>query len=271
MYDKRNAPIVRAGFVIDPQLTCPIATGDAGLWHDSATGKATLHAADGRDRGLLRNEGVIPAARMAYSANPVNNDTITIGGHIYKFVTSLAAATTFAQVKVLGTAALSLAAAVHAINGVTDSNVVQASTPFTDSIVADAVSATVLRVRLADAKGGNAVPGVSSTLTLAASITAGAAAWSAANLNVSGKAATDSKMSFFQHAITAEEVTNASFQFELPFTPTAFSAFVTASTGVQRASTDAVTISGNAISVALAGGGSPAIQAGDLLRVWAIE
>ncbi len=138
-------------------------------------------------------------------------------------------------------------------------------------LVADAVSATVLRIRKANARGGTAIAGTVSATTLAASITAGASAWSVADLAATGKAATDMKCSLFQFAITAAMVTNGSMQFELPFTPTAFSAFVTGSTGVQRASTDAVTISGNAINVALAGSASPAIQAGDLLRVWAIQ
>lgn len=270
-YDRTNGTMLRAAYILNAQATCPIAAGDVGLWHDSVAGKTTLRAADGKDRGLMRNEGVVPAARVAFSANPANNDALTIGTKTFTYKTTLIAATTTTQVKILGSAALTLAATLDAINGVTNINVVKDTTPFAASLLADAVTATVLRLRKADAQGGNAVPGTVAATTLAASITGGASAWSAADLSVSGKAATDSKMALFQFAITAAMVTNASFQFELPFTPTAFSLFVTASTGVQRASTDAGTISGNAINIALAGGASPAIQAGDLVRVWAIE
>lgn len=271
MFDKRNAPMIRAAFVVDPQSTCPVSTGDIGLWHNSVLPKTLLRGSDGNDRGLVRTEGVIPAARCAFSANPADADTLTIGTKTFTFKTTLVAATTTTQVKRGISAAVTLASLLNAINGVADATVVPDTTPFTASLLADAVSATVLRIRKADAQGGNAIPGTVSATTLAASITAGASAWSVADLSATGKLATDCKMSFFQFAITAAMVTNTSFQFELPFAPTAFSAFVTGSTGVQRASTDAVTISGNAISVALAGGGSPAIQAGDLLRVWAIE
>jgi hypothetical protein len=247
MDDRRNGPITRTAF------QQPDPNGAKLLFN----------------MGLIQC-GVVPAARMPYSANPANLDTITLGGHVFKFVTALAAATTFTQIKVLGTAALSLAAAVKAINGTSDSNVVQATTPFAASVVADAVSATVLRLRKADARGGTAQAGVADTLTLAASITAGASAWSAANLNASGKAPSSGQCSISTLTVTAAMVTATSFQVELPFTPTTVLAFVTASTGVQRASTDAVTISGNAVNVALGGGASPAIQATDKVTIIAV-
>lgn len=269
MFDRINSIIRRTGLALVAKTTSPVADGTAGLWNSS--GKLLWRLSGGQDVGLVRGEGVIPSARCAFSANPSDADTLGIGTHTFTFKTTLAAAGATTQVKILGSAALTLAALLDAINGVTNANVVQATTPFSASIVADAVSATVLRIRKADEQGGTAIAGTVSSTALAASITAGASAWSAADLNVTGKSASDAKASFFQFAVTAAMVTNGSFQVELPFTPTAFSAFVTSSAGVQRASTDAVTISGNAISVALAGGASPAIQAGDLVRVWAIE
>lgn len=245
MWDKQNGPIVRSNY------QSPDAAGNVFNY-------------------AMMQEGVVPAARCAFSANPANNDTLTIGGKTFTFKTTLIAATTTTQVKRGGSAAVTLASLLDAINGVTNANVVKDTTPFTLSVLADAVSATVLRLRLANAQGGSPIAGVSATMALAASITGGAAAWSAANLNVSGKAPSDS-CSLSTVAITAAMVTNASFQVELPFTPTSVLAFVTASTGVQRASTDAVTISGNAISIALGGGASPAIQAGDLVTILACE
>jgi len=265
----KNAVRAGAGWTTTQQSSNPIASTDYGSWRDSNDVMQKSLAGIVAGEALLM--GIIPSARMAFSANPTAADTITIGGKTFTFKSSLVAATTTTQVKILGSAALTLAALLDAINGVTNANVVLDTTPFTASIVADAVTATVLRIRKASAQGGTAIAGTVSSTALACSITAGASAWSAANLNVSGKAATDSKMSVGAVTITAAMVTNASFQIELPFTPTTLHWTCSASTGVQRAITDAVTISGNAISVALAGGASPAIQAGDIFRFTAIQ
>lgn len=259
-----------AALTMTPQSLCPVVVGDEGVWLDSVTGQLKKRNAGGADSGIMTSEGVIPAARLNFATNPTNDDTVTIGTKTFTFKTTLIAATTTTQVKILGSAALTLAAFLDAINGVTNADVVRDTTPFAALIVADAVTSTKVRIRNAASQGDTAIAGTVASTALSETLTAAADIWSAANLNVSGKVATDMKVSLFQFAITAAMVTNASFQFELPFTPTAFSAFVTASTGVQRASTDAVTVSGNAINVALAGGASPAIQAGDLVRVWAI-
>jgi hypothetical protein len=214
--------------------------------------------------------GVIPSARMAYSANPANGDVMAIGTPSFQFVTALGAQTTATQIKVLGSAALSLASAINAINGVADANVVIGSTPPLTTIFADAQSATVLRIRFDPNHTQTPTAGVIGSTALTCTITAGATAWSAANLNVSGKAETDQNISVGRVAITAAMITNTSYQIELPFTPTIVEWNVTASTGVLRSITDAVTISGNAISIALAGGASPATQPGDLFSFTAI-
>lgn len=247
MWDRQNAPIVRSSF------QQPDPNGPSGNFNH-----------------MMGQRGVIPSARCAFSANPANNDTLTIGGKTFTFKTTLIAATTTTQVKRGASAAATLATLLNAINGVTDSNVVLDTTPFTASVVADAVSATVLRLRLASQQGGTAIAGVASSTALAASITAGATAWSVANLSASGKASVGGA-SVSQTAVTAAMLTNLSFQLELPFTPTVAMCFVTSSAGVQRASTDAITISGNAVNIGLAGGASPAIQVGDLLTVLAYE
>src|SRR5262249_40743873 len=131
--------------------------------------------------------GVIPSSRVAFSVNPTNNDTITIGGSSFTFVTNLAAATSTTQVKILGSAALTLAALLDAINGVTNTNIVANPTPFALSVVADAVTATVLRIRNANKQGGQAQAGTVGSTALAASVSGGASAWSIANLNATGK------------------------------------------------------------------------------------
>jgi hypothetical protein len=217
--------------------------------------------------------GSIPASRMAYSANPANNDTITIGGHVFKFVTSLAAANTFTQVKVLGSAALSLAALLDAINGVTNTaNVVQATTPFSASVIADAVTATSLRLRLAASRGNRAIAGVSGSLVLAASITAGAAAWSIANLNAYGKVNTDAQRGEATITITSAMITATAIDIEFPFPVGGFQVQALTSTGAARYTVaDLFTASGNAVHVALDGGVAPSLQNTDVLtvRAWA--
>jgi hypothetical protein len=273
MWDKINGPIKRSAFqpTAPTGTVCDVASGDAGLWMNN--GKFLYRRTSPVvDTGLVQQRGVIPSARMAFSAAPGNTDPFAIGTATFQFLTTLIAATTYTQIKRLATPALTLAATLDAINGVSNANVVPGSTlSGLPAIVADAVSATVLRIRKADAIGGNAIAGTVTSTALSCTITAGASAWSVANLNASGKAESDCQISTGQVAITAAMVTNASFQVELPFTPTSAWCFVTSSAGVQRASTDAITISGNAINIALGGGASPAIQAGDLVNFMAVE
>lgn len=209
----------------------------------------------------IMSGGVIPAARVAFSVNPANNDTITIGGSSFTFKTTLIAATTTTQVKILGSAALTLAALLDAINGVTNANVVANTTPFAALVVADAVTATVLRLRKATAMGGAPVAGTVPSITLAASVTGGAAAWSAANLNVSGR--------YPKVTITAAMITNGSFQIEMDYGPSSLIFTDTSSAGVLRAVNEAITVSGNTINLVLAGGASPNFQAGDIFNFMA--
>jgi hypothetical protein len=262
-----------AAIELTPQTTCPMPVGaPLGFWSDStAANKVKRRDPSGRDTGVMSAEGVIPSARLNLATNPTDADTVTIGTKTFTFKASLVAATTTTQVKILGSAALTMAAFLDAINGVANANVVLDTTPFTLSIVADAVTATKVRIQKASKQGGTPIAGTVASTPLSRTLTAGADIWSAADLNVTGKVATDSRFTAGQFAITAAMITNGSYQVELPFTPTCFQLFVTASTGVQRASTDAVTISGNALSIALGGGASPAIQATDIVRFWAIE
>ena len=135
--------VVWHGATVYPQWsTSPISTGMDGLWNIG--GVLRWRKASGQDVGMVRQEGSIASARVAFSANPSNNDTLSIGGKTFTFKSSLGAATTTTQVKILGSAALTLAATLDAINGVTNANVVADTTPFSLSIVADAVPATEL-------------------------------------------------------------------------------------------------------------------------------
>lgn len=247
MNDRRNGPIVRSAFQ-QPDPNAP-----SGVFNEA-----------------LMQAGVVPAARLAFATDASNNDTITIGGHTFKFLTTLVAADTFTQVKRGTSAAQTLADLVKAINGTSSTNVVQATTPFSKSVVADAVG-TSLRIRLADARGGNPIAGVSASIALAEALTPAGDIWNCANLNVSGKDPGDSQCSLSAFTVTAAMVTNGSFQLELPFTPTIVSAQVRSSAGVLRSIDEAVTISSNAINFAMAGGASPNLQAGDVVAVLALE
>jgi hypothetical protein len=77
-----------------------------------------------------------------------------------------------------------------------------------------------------------------------------------------GVAAGQGSIGFATHTVTAPEVTKLNLQVEFPFTPV--SVFVT---DRSRAHNEVVTIVGNAVSVALTGGGSPNIQAADVLDI----
>lgn len=217
------------------------------------------------------NQGTIPSSRMAASVNPTANDTVTIGGTTFKFVASLGAAAAQVQVKILGSAALTYAALVDAINGVTsDTNWVEATTPFAKTVVADMVSATVLRLRNATARGGTAAAGVSASVALAASITGGAAAWTNDNLNTIGKSPADCDEACGQFTVTAAMVSALAtgIFIELPFTPTVFQFAVYTAAGVGKWTvTDAMTISGNAL--VLTSAGATHVAATDVISYWA--
>lgn len=213
----------------------------------------------------VATKGVIPAARLAFATDASNADSITIGGHEFRFLTSLIAADTFTQVKRGTSAAATRASLVNAINGVADDTVVQATTPFDKSIVADVVSTSV-RIRLADERGGVPVAGVSASIALAESLTPAGDIWDCANLNVAGRAASSSQYtSDGSVVVTAQMITNLAYNIELPFTPANFAISVRTSTGAFRAYTDTVAISGNSLLVTFGGGAAPNMQAGDII------
>lgn len=169
-----------------------------------------------------RQRGVIPSARMAASVNPTNGDIIcTIGGKQFKCVTSLAAADTFVQVKREASAALTYANLVDAINGTTstkDSKWVEATTAFDKRVLADLVTATVLRLRGAVRRGGVVSAQVAESTTLAAAVSGGASSWSVDNLNATGKALEDQDIAIFDVTVTQRMLTAGVIYIELPFT-----------------------------------------------------
>lgn len=270
MDDRRNGVIHRTAFVAaSSPTTSPIANGEAGLWHKAFKWLYRRSGPPYVDTGLFQQRGCIPAARCS-GGTPVNGNVFAIGAGTYQFVTTLTTIQTYTQIKVLGSAALSWAAALDAINGVTNANVVPGSTSTTVAIVADMVSATELRIRLADARGGNPIAGVSTSQALTATI-GGGGVWSCANLNVAGKAESDCQASRFSVGITAGMITKGSYQAELPYTPAVYSFQCYSAAGLLLAATDLITISGNAINIALAGGGAPKLVATDIVAIEACE
>lgn len=222
-------------------------------------------------------DGTVPASRCKISADATNNDDLRIGGHIFKFVTSLGAADTFTQVKRGVSLAATQQGFIDAVNGTASANVVPALTPFALAVYADLVDATHVRVRQSSAQG--AVPGgdgstaalAPTSIVLAENLTQAGDTWSCLNLNCSGSAAPSGRRTHDKVTITAQMLTNGSFQVELPFTPTKLLWGAVTSAGVLKAVDEAVTISGNAINLVCAGGGGSNWAAGDEFRFLASE
>jgi hypothetical protein len=106
-------------------------------------------------------------------------------------------------------------------------------------------------------------------MALTASVSGGASAWSAANLNETGKAESDVNESCGSTTITSADITATAKYIELPFTPTIVQYQAQTSGGVLRNPSDVVSISGNAIVITLGGGASPNLQNGDVFSFWA--
>lgn len=216
------------------------------------------------------NDGVIPSARLNMATNPSNTNTVVIGGHTFTFLTTLVAAGATTQVKILGSAALTRAELIKAINGTTSANVVPATTPHTKPIVADLIDTTRVRIRLADAKGGSPVTAAkaATTANIAVSETLADAAdvWDRANLNETGRASAAKEVTT-SVAITAAHIAAGKVYIEMPFTPLEVTWQARSAAGVLLNSDDVVSIEGNAIKIALAGGSAPNLVATNIVTV----
>ena len=228
------------------------------------------------------SSGVIQSGRFCITANIADTETVTIGGHVFKAMTTLAAADTFTQVKVLGSAALSRAAFLDALNGVSNVNVVPATTTFQTAmaalgvfIVADEVDTDWVRLRCrpvnADGSIGELGGIAAISVTLAETLAGSGNIVGVANLNATGAKPSGKRIVTGQVTITAAMITATKVFIEMPWTPAYVQWDGYASTGIKRAVDEAVTIDSNAIKLALAGGGSPNWQAGDFFRFTATE
>jgi hypothetical protein len=232
-------------------------------------------------------EGSVPSGRYSIATNPSNNDTITIGGHVFKFVTSLASANTFTQVKIGGAVATTRATLIKAVNGTADAdNIVEATTTFAAAaaaagwgVVADAPTGAIVRIREVSSsryhgQAAYAVAKDPSSITLAEAFTDATDTVSCANINETGHAP-GRKFASGKVTITAAMITFGSHTIDLEFTPDAKSliADVRSSTDVKRAVDEALAVSASnkTIALTLAGGSSPNFQANDVFSWWISE
>lgn len=230
--------------------------------------KATIneHAA-ALDALELLDSGVVPSARVNMATAPTANDTVTIGGHVFKFVAALGAADTFTQVKI-GTAAATRAAFVKAINGTVDAaNVTPATVPFAGLVVADEIDTSRIRIRAAATRGGTPLTATAGTsVAVSEALTAAADVWDRANLNESGEAARR-RFASTTIAITAAMIAAGKVYVEFPFTPTDVEITVRSAAGAPLPTTDAAVIEGNAVKITLAGGAAPALVATNVVTI----
>lgn len=231
-------------------------------------GTSPLYFAGTVKRSFFR--GSIPSSRLVLTGNPANTDPMALGTTNVQFLTTLIAATTYAQVKRGGSAALTLANAIAYINGdATNTNWVESTTPPTFTLYADNPTGTVLRIRLAAVRGGKPVAGASGSFALTATITGGPAAWTNANLNAYGVADTDQQWGRAKASVTTAMITAGSLVFEFPFTPAAFTVQARSSAGVALAYSDVTAISGDAVVITLGGGAAPNLVNTDTVTVTA--
>lgn len=215
--------------------------------------------------------GSVPSNRTRQHTDPADTETHVIGGHTFKFLTTLVTASaSFTQVKRGVSAAQSRTDLIKAINGTTSANVVPCTTPHTLPLVADLVDTDYVRCRLADAKGGNPICADPPSIAFSETLGDAADVWERANINEGGEAA-GKKSAVSVKTITAQNVTAVKLHVEFDFTPTKFKAQAYSSAGVQRSYSDATVIDGNSVKVTLGGGASPNLQAGDVLVVEAWE
>lgn len=237
-------------------------------------GTTAVSAALAPKPALLR--GIIAAARLVFTVQPANTNTVVLGGQTFIFVTALGAATANVQVFIGAAAANTLTNLVNAINGDAASKGTtwaEATTPATVAIRASKSPATSLCIKNANVRGGAPLPGPGPAFALTTTI-AGGAVWSVTNLNLVGKLDTDSQEASGFQTVSVAMITATYLDLDLPFVPSGFSVDCFSSAGVKRAYSDVTTIQNNgdgtaSIHIVLGGGVSPNIQANDVLSFWA--
>lgn len=206
-----------------------------------------------------QEHGTIPRAAILLSTNPTANDTITIGNDVIEF----GGAGSNINVVIQGSAALTLTELVRVYN-LNASEKVFSEEDGTDFVVKPATTA--------GARSGGKVTPSSPNIALSDALTA-VVAWNAANLNLlGGKPENAASSARAELAVTAAMVTKGEVKFEFVFTPTNFTWQALTSGGVLRLTqNDDAQLSGKLVTLTLAGGAVPDIQATDVVTVVAYE
>jgi hypothetical protein len=178
---------------------------------------------------------------------------LTIGADVYEFD----GAGANINVAIGGSAVVTRANLIMAINGSGTEKV------FADEIV------TAVRIRAADAAGGNVV-GKSPNIVLAESITHVADIWDVGNVNMNtlgGVLSGSGQVGCTALTVTAAMIANGA-RVDFPFTPSHIVVQVWTSANILRAyGTDSFVIGNDGVAITFGGNPSPDIQATDIVRI----
>lgn len=186
-----------------------------------------LRALDGDVSGLpnaatpVNDVGAFAAASWYYPVQAANGKKVTIGGHDFKYVTSLAAATTFTQIKIGASAAADIINLAKAINGVTSVDVVQALNPFSLAVKAIEYSLAVEMFLFAATSRGGALARVAAPSIAVSTDIAGGAEWDVTNMNQysANGAPSTPRIHRGKFTVTPEMITFSVAVLWLPFVP----------------------------------------------------
>lgn len=194
----------------------------------------------------------------------VEGNTVTIGADVYEFRGSTPpAGGTAGRIWVYNGAdsAASRTNLINAINGVVDAATITRDGTNTETVVASAgITTGDVVIKSATAIGGSVTPSAS-VIACAETLATATDVWDQAN-TYGGLALQPRSMMALAITLTADMVAKGTVEFFVGFTPIAATV-----TNRSRPQDEAYTISGNAVSLTLAGGGSPNNQAGDIIDV----
>jgi hypothetical protein len=232
--------------------------------------------------------GVIPHAELVLSSQPTTGDTIGIGADTYQFRAAAAAVTNngYIAVAIGGSAALTRAALIAAINATYDDN----EHPNITNIATTAPAKANGTERVRAYQSGTSVvieptqksPGEpegypsNPSIVLAEAITAGADVWVEGNVNLNtlgGRAGGLRRQGRASLTVSAAMITATGRHIKFPFTPTMFTVQVRKSDGGERQTDggDVFAISGDGVLWTAGGGAAPDVQASDTIHVHAWE
>jgi hypothetical protein len=194
----------------------------------------------------------------------VEGDTVTIGADVYEFRSSTPpAGGTAGRIWVYQCAdsAASRANLINAINGVVDAATITRDGTNTETVLASAgITTGDVVIQSADGIGGSVVPSAA-VIVCAEALTTVTDIWDQAN-TYNGLAQATRQVAAVTVTLTAAMIAKGNLQVYCDFTPVSC-VIVNRS----RPQNEAYTITGDAVSLTLAGGGSPNNQAADVLDI----